>query len=177
MIKTALTAAIVLTTASVAFASEFDPNLANRYPGFARSRRPVRAGALQTRNVALTGQVAVKTIDRAGANHDGSSHRLRRAIAPLTRSAADGCETSSPGTGALDRFNSNSRLSRAGCSFFCGDDFAQHDDRHCGRVTQATLRTVTLSTIDELFSCHSSRCAARQRGETLPISAQAALHR
>ena len=67
MIKTALTAAIVLATASAAFATEFDGNLANRYAGFAGASTQ----SMQTRNVALTGQVAVKTIDRAGANHDG----------------------------------------------------------------------------------------------------------
>ena len=66
MIKTALTTAIVLISASAAFATEFDGNLANRYPGFAGAS----VQSLQTRNVALTGQAAVKTIDRAGANHD-----------------------------------------------------------------------------------------------------------
>ena len=67
MIKTALTAAIVLVTASAAFATEFDGNLANRYAGFAGAS----VQSLQTRNVALTGQVAVKKIDREGASHDG----------------------------------------------------------------------------------------------------------
>ena len=67
MIKTALAAAIVLATASVAFATEFDGNLANRYAGFSGAS----AQSMQTRNVALTGQVAAKKIDRAGASHDG----------------------------------------------------------------------------------------------------------
>ena len=67
MIKTALAAAIALFTASAAFATEFDGNLANRYAGFAGAS----AQSMQTRNVALSGQVAVKTIDREGANHDG----------------------------------------------------------------------------------------------------------
>ena len=66
MIKTALTTAIVLISASAAFATEFDGNLANRYAGFAGAS----VQSMQTRNVALTGQVAVKTIDREGANHD-----------------------------------------------------------------------------------------------------------
>jgi hypothetical protein len=66
MIKTALTTAIVLISASAAFATEFDGNLANRYAGFAGAS----AQSMQTRNVALGGQVAVKTIDREGANHD-----------------------------------------------------------------------------------------------------------
>ena len=65
MIKTALTAAIVLVTASAAFATEFDGNLANRYAGFAGA--PVQS--LHTRNVAMTSQAVVK-IDREGANHD-----------------------------------------------------------------------------------------------------------
>ena len=42
-------------------------NLANRYAGFAGASVP----SLQTRNVALTGQVAVKKIDREGASHNG----------------------------------------------------------------------------------------------------------
>jgi len=67
MIKTALTTAIVLISASAAFATEFDGNLANRYAGFAGAS----AQSMQTRNVALTGQVAAKKIDRAGASHDG----------------------------------------------------------------------------------------------------------
>jgi hypothetical protein len=64
MIKTALTAAIVLVTASAAFATEFDGNLANRYAGLAGAPQ-----SLQTKNVAMTSQIAGK-IDREGANHD-----------------------------------------------------------------------------------------------------------
>jgi hypothetical protein len=67
MIKTALIAAIALVTASAAFATEFDGNLANRYAGFSGAS----VQSLQTRNVALTGQVAAKKIDREGASHDG----------------------------------------------------------------------------------------------------------
>ena len=67
MIKTALTAAIALYTASAAFATEFDGNLANRYAGFAGAS----AQSMQTRNVALSGQAAVKKIDREGASHNG----------------------------------------------------------------------------------------------------------
>ena len=65
MIKTALTAAIVLVTASGAFATEFDGNLANRYAGLGGTS----VQSLQTKNVAMSGQVAGK-IDREGANHD-----------------------------------------------------------------------------------------------------------
>jgi hypothetical protein len=52
MIKTALTAAILLVAASAAFATEFDGNLANRYAGFAGAS----AQSMQTRNVAMTSQ-------------------------------------------------------------------------------------------------------------------------
>ena len=37
MIKTALTAALVIGSVSFALASEFDPNLGNRYPQATRS--------------------------------------------------------------------------------------------------------------------------------------------
>src|ERR1044072_6714521 len=50
MIKTALTAALVIGSMSVALASEFDANLGNRYPQATQS--------FQTSNVALTGSVA-----------------------------------------------------------------------------------------------------------------------
>ena len=60
MIKTALTAALVIGSMSVALASEFDPNLGNRYP---------QAQSFQTSNVAMTGHAAVNGekawIDRA----------------------------------------------------------------------------------------------------------------
>ena len=75
MFKAALTTAIVLATASVAFATEFDPNPANRYQAFQTA--PV--ALLQGRNVALTGSQAitsgVKTYDREGANLDGGTSR------------------------------------------------------------------------------------------------------
>jgi len=56
--KTALIAALVLGTASVAMAQDFDGNLANRYPAYAE---PLAAQAhspkvLEGRNVALTGR-------------------------------------------------------------------------------------------------------------------------
>ena len=56
--KTALIAALVLGTASVAMAQDFDGNLANRYPAYAA---PLAAQAhssqvLEGRNVALTGR-------------------------------------------------------------------------------------------------------------------------
>ena len=92
MIKTALTAAIVLATASAAFATEHDPNLANRYPGFRPGRVvPVAPVALQTRNVALTAQPGrlsgVKTYDREGAQR----RRRRLALTPRYVSVADRC--------------------------------------------------------------------------------------
>jgi len=65
-IRIALAAALLIGATSVAMADCWDFNLANRYPGFAGAS----VQSLQTRNVALTGQAAVKTIDRAGANHD-----------------------------------------------------------------------------------------------------------
>lgn len=53
MIKTALTAALVFVSASAALATDFDPNLENRYPG---------ARAFQGSNVSMTGsQTIVRT--------------------------------------------------------------------------------------------------------------------
>jgi hypothetical protein len=84
MLKTALTTAIVLGTASVALAIEFDPNPANRYPAFAaplatQAFQSAPVALLQGRNVALTGSQVVisgaKTYDREGANHDGGASR------------------------------------------------------------------------------------------------------
>jgi hypothetical protein len=74
MIKTALTAALVLGSVSLAMATGFDPNLANRYPGY---NGPVATSsqALQTRNVTLTnGAAAVRSesyIDRASQSFGG----------------------------------------------------------------------------------------------------------
>lgn len=51
MIKTALTAALVIGSMSVALASEFDANLGNRYP-------QAISHTMQTSNVALTGHSA-----------------------------------------------------------------------------------------------------------------------
>ncbi|HKS64863.1 MAG TPA: hypothetical protein VJT13_24400 [Xanthobacteraceae bacterium] len=66
MIKTALTAALVIGSMSVALASEFDPNLGNRYP---------QAQSFQTSNVAMTGHAAVNGekawIDRASRSFGG----------------------------------------------------------------------------------------------------------
>jgi hypothetical protein len=50
--KTAFVAALILGTASVAMATEFDPNPANRYP-------TTKSQVLEGRNVALTGAPSV----------------------------------------------------------------------------------------------------------------------
>jgi len=67
MIKTALTAALVFGSVSVALASEFDPNLGNRYPQATTQ--------MQGRNVALTGQTVISGeqawIDRASRSFGG----------------------------------------------------------------------------------------------------------
>ena len=79
--KIALTAALILGSASLALATEQDPNLANRYAGF---NGPVAAQvlqsapvALQTSNVSLGSSQVVfaKTSDREGASHDGGAGR------------------------------------------------------------------------------------------------------
>jgi hypothetical protein len=83
MFKTALTTALVLGTASVALATEFDANPANRYPAFAapvatQAFQSAPAALLQGRNVALTGNQVVsgaKAYDREGASHDGGTSR------------------------------------------------------------------------------------------------------
>ena len=56
--KTALIAALVLGTASVAMAQDFDGNLANRYPGYAAplASQMHSSQVLEGRNVALTGR-------------------------------------------------------------------------------------------------------------------------
>jgi hypothetical protein len=58
--KIALTAAIILGTASVALASESDPNLLNRYPGYNMTQ-----SGFVTSNVALTGGQAYKGGEQA----------------------------------------------------------------------------------------------------------------
>ena len=75
--KTALAAAIILGTASLALATEQDPNLANRYAGFNGPALQSAPVALQTRNVVLGGSQAVvaKTYDREGASHNGGAGR------------------------------------------------------------------------------------------------------
>jgi hypothetical protein len=60
--KTVLVAALVLGTASVAMAQDFDPNLANRYPAYAATKSQVWEG----RNVALTGRPSVIVESQAG---------------------------------------------------------------------------------------------------------------
>ena len=58
--KIALATALIATTASVSLATEFDPNLTNRYPQAASKM-------FEGRNVALTGtqNVIVRSQDRA----------------------------------------------------------------------------------------------------------------
>ena len=82
MFKTILTTAIVLTTASAAFAFEQDPNPANRYPAFAgpaASFQSAPVALLQGRNVAMTGSQVIiggtKTYDREGGNVDAGTSR------------------------------------------------------------------------------------------------------
>ena len=67
MIKTALTAALVLGSVSFALASEFDPNLGNRYPQATQS--------FQTRNVAL----------RSSHRHQQRAGLVRSRVAQLRR--------------------------------------------------------------------------------------------
>jgi hypothetical protein len=66
MIKTALTAALVFGSVSVALASEFDPNLGNRYP-------QATTQVLEGRNVAMTAAVSGQQawIDRASRSFGG----------------------------------------------------------------------------------------------------------
>jgi hypothetical protein len=55
--KTALITALVLGTASVAMAQDFDGNLANRYPAYAAPLAQQHSSqVLESRNVALTGR-------------------------------------------------------------------------------------------------------------------------
>ena len=65
MKKIALITALVIGTGSVAFAEDgFDPNLANRYPGYAAPK----AQSMTTRNVGLAGSWTAQqspTFDRA----------------------------------------------------------------------------------------------------------------
>jgi hypothetical protein len=66
MIKTALTAALVFGSVSVALASEFDPNLGNRYP-------QATTQVLEGRNVAMTAAISGQQawIDRASRSFGG----------------------------------------------------------------------------------------------------------
>jgi hypothetical protein len=75
--KTALSAAIILGTASFALATEQDQNLANRYAGFNGPAAVFQSApvVLQTRNVSLGGSQAAKTYDREGASTDGGTGR------------------------------------------------------------------------------------------------------
>ena len=70
MIKTALTAALIFGSVSVALASEFDPNLGNRYPQATTQQ-------FEGRNVALTGGAAVRAAsytDRASQTFSGGGY-------------------------------------------------------------------------------------------------------
>lgn len=62
--KTILSAAIIFGTASVALASESDPNLLNRYPVYNMTKQ-VAAPAFQSSNVALTGGHAIISGEQA----------------------------------------------------------------------------------------------------------------
>jgi len=68
MIKTAITAALVLGSVSFAMASEFDANQQNRYP-------QANTQVFQSRNVALTGATTANRsesyIDRASQSYGG----------------------------------------------------------------------------------------------------------
>jgi hypothetical protein len=85
--KIALAAALVAATSSVAFATEFDPNLANRYPAYANPISPQAAfrsapvQLRQSRNVALpTGQTnssswfEIDRSDRASSPYAGGGY-------------------------------------------------------------------------------------------------------
>lgn len=74
MTKTILAAALIFGTASVALASESDPNLLNRYPS--HNMTAIEAPVFQSSNVALTGatQVAQSYIDRASKNYGGGGY-------------------------------------------------------------------------------------------------------
>jgi hypothetical protein len=79
MKKIALITALVIGTGSVALTDEgFDPNLANRYPGYAAPQAQ-SAPAFTSRNVALTGgQTIVQSqagFDRASNPNAGGSAR------------------------------------------------------------------------------------------------------
>ena len=62
--KTALIAALVLGTASVAMAQDFDANLGNRYPAYAAPYASQQV--LEGRNVALTGRPSAIVESQAG---------------------------------------------------------------------------------------------------------------
>jgi hypothetical protein len=65
--KTALIAALVLGTASVAMAQDFDGNLANRYPAYAAPLAQQHSSqVLEGRNVALTGRPSAIVESQAG---------------------------------------------------------------------------------------------------------------
>ena len=66
MIKTALTAALVFGSVSVALASEFDPNQGNRYP-------QATTQVFEGRNVALTGGKTAVSGEQAWINRASQS--------------------------------------------------------------------------------------------------------
>jgi|GEM_PF-3838338 len=67
MIKTILTAAVLVGTASLALAAETDPNAYNRYPSYNMTTQGA-APAFQSRNVALTGGQTVISGEQAWLN-------------------------------------------------------------------------------------------------------------
>ena len=67
MIKTILTAAVLVGTASLALAAEIDPNAYNRYPSYNMTTQGM-APAFQSRNVALTGGHTVISGEQAWLN-------------------------------------------------------------------------------------------------------------
>jgi hypothetical protein len=70
--KTALVAAVIFGTASVALANEADPNLLNRYPSHNGTTQA--APAFTSRNVGLSGNVIVRDesyMDRASQSFSG----------------------------------------------------------------------------------------------------------
>ena len=64
MLKTTLAAILILGTASAALASEFDPNLENRYP-------QATSHALVTKSVALPTKAPSIALDIAGQTFGG----------------------------------------------------------------------------------------------------------
>lgn len=72
MLKSVLAAVLVLGTVSATLASEFDPNLENRYP----TAKPVAEYALTSKNVSLDGRNVANSswMDRASRSFDGGGY-------------------------------------------------------------------------------------------------------